>query len=488
MEEAKTTQATPETDFTAVIEANSDIVMPEKGDKIKGQIISINDTAVLVDCGSKSEAELDPKELDGQQVGDEIEAIVMESEPSLKISIKLTGSKEITENLQNAFQNGIPVSGKITREIKGGFEIDVAGKRAFLPMRHLDVRFIQDTSPHLDQTYDFKIIEFNPENDKFVVSRAELLKSHQAEAAEKTWENIAVGATLSGQVSSIQKFGAFVDLGGVDGLVHISELSQGYTNHPSEILKLGQEVRVKVIKADREKNRISLSMKELAPDPWDDLSEKYESGKPFSGVVVRKADFGLFVELEPGIDGLLHVSQLKPDTELGDAPYDIGQTVDGWIRSIDSENKRVSLTLRESSVKNIWDQLPEQYAINNVVEGKVEETTKYGVFVELEPGLTGLMPLSELKKLGFMNPQQDFPTDMALKAKITAIDSDRKRISLLPEDVIPTEAPEKDAPSEKPKRSRRKTNKQRKGSVDGTNGSVTQFGEILAAALKDKND
>ncbi|MFQ5629056.1 MAG: hypothetical protein ACE5I1_09875, partial [bacterium] len=149
MEEEKTTQAEPETDFSEAIEAHSDIVMPEKGEKIQGSIISITDTAVLVDCGAKSEAELDPQELDGQAVGDEIEAIVLETEPTLKISIKLVGSKDAINNLQSAFQNGIPVNGKITRVIKGGFDVDVAGKRAFLPLRHLDVRFVQDTSPHI---------------------------------------------------------------------------------------------------------------------------------------------------------------------------------------------------------------------------------------------------------------------------------------------------------------------------------------------------
>ncbi|MFQ5632756.1 MAG: S1 RNA-binding domain-containing protein, partial [bacterium] len=432
----------------------------------------------------------DPGELDGQVVGDEIEAIVMEIEPTLKISVKLSGNKDTADNLQNAFQNEIPVTGKITREIKGGFDVDVAGKRAFLPLRHLDVRFVKDTSSHIGQTYDFKIIEFNLENDKFVVSRADLLKKEQAEAAVNAWENIEVGATLTGQVSSIQEFGAFVDLGGVDGLVHISELSQGYTNHPSEILQIGQEVRVKVIRADREKNRISLSMKELSPDPWDQIESKYGAGQSFSGAIVRKADFGLFVELEPGIDGLLHISQLKKETELSDPLYDVGQTVEGWIRSIDLNNKRVSLTLRETAVKNIWENLPEQYAVDHIVEGKVEEATKYGVFVELEPGLTGLMPLSELKKMGFKNPEQDFPTGAALQVKISALDSNRRRISLLPEGMTPPEGTEAETQEEKPKRKRRsrseKQGRQRAGNANGS--SVTPFGSILAAALKDKDE
>ena len=243
MEEAKSTQPEPGAELKEAIEATSDFVMPEKGEKIKGTIISISDSAVLVDCGSKSEAILDPRELDGQAIGDEIEGVVSETEPSLKISIKMVSSKDNLEDFKNAFQNEIPVNGKITREIKGGFDVEIAGKRAFLPLRHLDVNFVQDTSPYIGESYDFKIIELHPENNKFVVSRAELLKKSKEESAQKAWEQIEVGAKLSGTVSSIQDFGAFVDLGGVDGLVHISELSQGYINHPSEMLQLGQQGR-----------------------------------------------------------------------------------------------------------------------------------------------------------------------------------------------------------------------------------------------------
>ena len=491
MEEAKSTQPEPGAELKEAIEATSDFVMPEKGGKIKGTIISISDSAVLVDCGSKSEAILDPRELDGQAIGDEIEGVVSETEPSLKISIKMVSSKDNLEDFKNAFQNEIPVNGKITREIKGGFDVEIAGKRAFLPLRHLDVNFVQDTSPYIGESYDFKIIELHPENNKFVVSRAELLKKSKEESAQKAWEQIEVGAKLSGTVSSIQDFGAFVDLGGVDGLVHISELSQGYINHPSEMLQLGQQVQVKVIKADRDKNRISLSMKELAPDPWENVEAKYASGNDFSGMVVRKADFGIFIELEPGIDGLLHLSQLEPGTEMNDPKYDIGQKLAGWIRNVDLDNKRVSLTLREAATKNIWDELPDKYALDNIVDGKVEEVTKFGVFVQLEPGLTGLMPLSELRKLGFRTPEETFPAHTEMQVRITSLDSGRKRISLLPEGIEPTDAPEPDFEADKPKAKRQRgDNRQhhQQHQSNDKNGSVTPFGAILAAALKDKDD
>lgn len=491
MEEAKTTPPEPEMDMKEAIEATSDFVMPEKGEKIKGSIIAITDSAVLVDCGSKSEAILDPRELDGQSVGDEIEAVVLETEPSLKVSIKLVSSKDTLNDFQNAFQNEIPVNGKIIKEIKGGFDVEVAGKRAFLPLRHLDVNFVQDTSGYIGESYDFKIIELNPESNKFVVSRAELLKKEREASAEEAWQRIEAGATLSGKVSSIQEFGAFVDLGGMDGLVHISELSQGYINHPSELLQVGQDVQVKVIKADRAKNRISLSMKELAPDPWENIDEKYAAGNSFTGTIVRKADFGLFIELEPGIDGLLHLSQLEFDTELNDPRYDIGQQLTGWIRNVDLENKRVSLTLRESAIKNIWENLPEKYAVDSIVDGTVEEVTKYGVFVQLEPGLTGLMPLSELRKLGFRNPEETFPAHSEVQVKITSLDSSRQRISLLPEGLTPPDLPEEDFDADKPRPKRQRAegrNRRSKQENRDKNGSVTPFGAKLAAALKDKDD
>lgn len=482
MEEAKTTQAEAASEFARELETAPEIKRPEIGEKVKGQIIAISDTAVLVDCGMKSEAIIDPAELDGQQVGDEIEATVTELEP-LTLSLKLVGNKLIDENLRNAFENEIPVSGKITRAIKGGFDVDVAGKRAFLPLRHLDLHFVRDTSGYIGETFDFKIIEYNPEQDKFVVSRSELLKKEKAEKAERVWEQISVGAILKGKVSSIQSFGAFIDLGGVDGLVHISELSQGFINHPSEVLSLGQEVTVKVIKADKEKNRISLSMKELAPNPWEHVEEKYKSGDRFSGVVVRRADFGLFVEIEPGIDGLLHLSQLPPDTDLDDPRYAIGQTVDGWIRSVDLQNRRVSLTLRESKALNKWDSLPEKYAVNSVFEGKIEESTKFGVFVELEPGLTGLMPLSELRRLGFKNPDKAFEVGSTIEVRITALDKERRRISLIPQEVPEHPAPE----SGKARRKKRKGNKKDEPTAKENNGSITEFGARLAAALGEKN-
>lgn len=488
MDEEKTAQEKNESELMKGVDAEPKLVIPRKGEKIKGTIISISESAVLIDCGAKSEAILEQKELEGQKVGDEIEGVVIETEPELKISLHLQGQQKTSEDILQAFKSGLAVHGKITGAIKGGFNVEISGRRAFLPLSQLDLHFVDNVTPYLGKSYDFKIIEYNPDKEKIIVSRTALLKQKQKAVSDEAWDKIQVNAVLKGKVRSIQSFGAFVDLGGIDGLVHISEISQGYTNHPSEILSIGQEVEVKVIKADKAHNRISLSMKELTPDPWQAFADTHTVGDKFSGAIVRKAEFGLFVELEPGIDGLLHVSQLLPDTDKNDTRYDVGMKVEGWLRGIDLENRRVSLTLREDENPKIWDNLPEKYAVDNVLEGKIEEVTKYGVFVELEPGLTGLMPLSELKKLGFHALQNEFKASDSLKVKITALDTERKRISLAPQDIQPHHSgPVNGEPRRKKSAAKRRTAKRSAPSHHGdSKGSVTNFGARLAAALQAK--
>lgn len=490
-QETKNTVSETEIDFQEAVATSTDgVVSPEVGDKLKGKILKIEGDTVLIDCGATADAVMDVRELDGHQAGDEVDVVVTETEPSLLVTRKVIANKSTLDDLQRAFDNQLAVTGKITNAVKGGFEVSVAGQKAFLPVSQLDVTYVENTSDYIGRTFEFRISEFDANKGKFVVSRAALIKELKAKEAEETWAKIEPGAILQGEVRSIQDFGAFVDLGGVDGLVHISELSQAYTNHPSEVLKIGQQVKVKVIRADRSNNRIGLSMKELAPDPWEEYAEQHKAGEAFSGKIVRKADFGLFVELASGVDGLLHVSQLLPDTELSDERYAVGQTLEGWIRLIDPENKRVSLTLRQEATSDVWDKLQESFKIDDVIEGTIEEATKYGVFVELRPGITGLMPLSELKKLGFRNIEKDFPPESKVKVQITAIDSERKRISLVPHDVAPAEA----APAAAQDGRRRSKKKKRvrpeeapRRSHSESQGGMTEFGALLAAALKAKN-
>ncbi|MCA9735885.1 30S ribosomal protein S1, partial [candidate division KSB1 bacterium] len=351
-----------------------------------------------------------------------------------------------------------------------------------------DVSFIKETAPFIGQVCDFKIMEFAENGKQFIVSRAEILKKELGKKLESFWDTIKAGEIRDGVVRSFQSFGAFIDLGGIEGLLHISELSNDYTTHPSDMLKIGEKVKVSILSVDKDKNRISLSMKDLAPDPWEKYSAELVIGNSFKGTVVRKADFGLFVQLAPGIDGLLHVSQIKSNTKLGDADYAIGKTLTGWIRSLDIKNRRVGLTLHEMPSDDPWQNISEKFQVGSIIEGTIEESTQYGVFVELMPGLTGLMPLSELKKIGYKDMSTEFKAQDAVTVKITAIDEKRQRISLLPNEIPEHIVPEAKKPSKKKPHGKKREKPAEPQNGSEQNGGITAFGELLAAALNNSDD
>jgi len=479
-EEEKSVPEQPEIDFERAIESAEKIAIPNKGDRVKGTIISISENAVLLDCGMKSEASIDPKEIKDEKIGEAVEGIITQVEPEFVVTLNLSEGVASNDTLQTAFESKLPVTGKITNTIKGGFEVYIGTKRAFLPISHLDTNYVEDTKSYLNKIFEFEIIEYAPAKRKFVISRTALLKKENARLAEGTWKKIEVDAVLDGKVQSIQKFGAFIDLGGVEGLLHISELSQSFTAHPSEILKVGQDVTVKIIKLDREKNRVALSMKKLIPDPWESFTEAHEAGGKIEGKIVRHADFGLFIELIPGVDGLLHISQLLPDTDKNDQQYAVNETISGWIRSIDSANKKVSITLLEPNPDktDVWENLPSIYSVDAELKGKIEESTKFGVFVELEEGLTGLIPQSEIKRAGIKDASKHFIAGNQIDVRITSLESERKRISL----TLAGANYEKKSAS--PSKSRQRSNIKKQETSPSS--SISDFGAALAAALNKK--
>ena len=235
---------------------------------------------------------------------------------------------------------------------------------------------------------------------------------------------------LTGRVRTLMPFGAFVDLGGIDGLLHVSEMSRRRINDPKEAVSIGQEVTVKIIKVEQDGKRISLSMKEFEKDPWSEVAERYQPGSQFSGRIARRTDFGFFVELEPGVDGLLHVSQLPPGMKATDESLAIGSTINGWIREVDASKRRISLALREVSTTNPWDDVETKYVPGRVVEGTVERAAQPGVFVSLEPGLTGLIPVSEMNIPHGADPGKVHHPGERVQVKILSVDRDRKRIAL----------------------------------------------------------
>jgi len=417
-------------EFEQALQENLEAQSVSVGDVVDGTIVAVHGDVALVDIGGKSEAVLDRSELDELGTGDPVEVAVIQVGEEIRVSRRLAIEERLKEKLAEAVKDGTPVSGKIAGRRKGGFDVTVAGIRGFCPASQISDRRNEDLDQHLGQTYEFRVLEYDPERHKLVVSRAVLLREAAEGAREATWEKLEEGAVLEGKVRSLTDFGAFVDLGGVDGLVHVTEISHRRVHKPSDVLEVGQEVRVHVLEADREKNRVSLSIKRLEPNPWDGAEERFAPGTKVGGTIVRKADFGFFVNLEEGIDGLLHVSQLPPGLDTDSEELAVGQPFEGWVRECDPGHERIGLTLREVPDHDPWERIEMHYQEGQVVEGTVENGAPFGVFVELEPGLSALIPVSELGMGRDIDPKTALDPGSRVKAKVLSIDPQRRRMSL----------------------------------------------------------
>jgi small subunit ribosomal protein S1 len=421
---------TAEATFAEAFEASLNFKTPEQGELLKGQIVSISGDDAFVSYGGPSEAVMAANELDGLDVGDTVEGTVVKTSPDIRISRKLAKGKASLDLLRQMYENRLPVEGKVAARNKGGFDVNIGGLRAFCPLSQIALGKIDNPDQFIGQSYEFRVTELSDDGRRIVVSRAALLKEANASKAEETRRNIVPGAELTGTIKTITPFGAFVDLGGIDGLLHVSEMSRRRVTDPKEVVTVGQEVRVKVIKIENDGKRISLSMKDQEPDPWSDVGDRYPAGTQFSGRIVRTTDFGLFVEVEPGIDGLVHYSQLPFGVKQGDADIAIGTSVTGWIREVDASKKRLSLSLREVATRDPWDGAAQRYPAGKVVEGTVDHGGAPGIFVQLEPGLTGLIPNSEISVAPGADPSRAHEAGEKLAVRIMSIDPQRKRISL----------------------------------------------------------
>ncbi len=433
---AETAETADRKTFEAALAA--DAAAPRKklveGQVVNGVIAGITPDVVLVSIGGKSEALMDLKELEGEKVGDKIEAVVVKAGPDVRLSRKLAVGHRTKAELRAASEAKIPVAGKVMARNKGGFEVMIGGAhglRAFCPVSQIDLGRHEEPAlaAYVGQTFDFRVLEYTEDGRRVVVSRVALLKVEQDEKAAVTREKITVGAVMPGRVRSLTDFGAFVDLGGVDGLVHVTEISRRRVAHPKDVLTVGQEITVKVTKLASEGKRISLSLKELEADPWETLSERFAPAASFTGTVARHADFGLFVEVEPGVDGLVHVSALPPGIALKDPAVAVGQTVQGWVKEVDPKQRRLSLSLREIATSNPWDGINERYPEGSLVKGDVESVAQFGVFVRLEPGLTGLIPNSETG-VAQGTVHRHFAPGQKIEVKVIGVDPAKRRISL----------------------------------------------------------
>jgi small subunit ribosomal protein S1 len=416
--------------FAEAFEASLNFKTPEQGELLRGQIVSISGDDAFVSYGGPSEAVMDAAELEGLDVGDTVEATVVKTGSEIRISRKMLKGKASLDQLRGMYENRLPVEGKVTGRNKGGFDVSVAGLRAFCPLSQIALGKIENPDAHVGQTYEFRVTELSDDGRRIVVSRAALMKEAAAQRADETRGRIVAGAELTGTVKTITPFGAFVDLGGIDGLLHVSEMSRRRVSDPKELVTVGQQVAVKVIKVENDGKRISLSMKDQEPDPWSDVDDRHPAGTQFTGRIVRSTDFGLFVEVEPGLDGLVHFSQLPLGVKQGDSSVAIGSTVSGWVREVDASKKRLSLSLREVAIHDPWENVQQKYPAGKVVEGTVDHGGAPGIFVQLEAGLTGLIPNSEIVVPHGTEAAQAHAPGEKLMVRIMSVDPQRRRISL----------------------------------------------------------
>jgi small subunit ribosomal protein S1 len=428
-----------EEDFAAMFEASLQTRQLEKGEPVEGRIVAIGPEVALVDVGGKGEAVINIDELKNPEgeievsVGDCIQAMVVSTAGGVTLSRRLAGSTASDRQFEDAFHSGLPVEGKVERAIKGGYEVRLGRNRAFCPISQIDVRGA-DAAAHEGNIYQFRIIEYKDGGSNIVVSRRVLIEEEQQANAAIIREKIVPDAVLTGRVTSIRDFGAFVDLGaGIQGLLHVSEMSWSRASTPSEIVKPGEEITVKVLRVDEGKQKISLGLKQLSADPWSKAGDSYAVGQQRQGRVTRVAEFGAFVELEPGIEGLAHASTFAPTVSGGWAKQVVpGMTGTCEILSIDLEKKRigVALAVEGSTPANQTTGGRPGIVPGARLTGKVERHEKFGVFVFLAPGRTGLIPQSETGVAKESDVQRTFPVGADVEVIVLEVDPAGRRIRL----------------------------------------------------------
>ncbi len=428
-----------EEDFAAMFEASTLGKRLDQGELVEGRIVSIGPEVALVDVGRKGEAVMDIAELKNGAgefevaLGDRIKAMVVSTQGGLTLSRRLAGAAASDEQFETAFQSGLPVEGKVERAVKGGYEVRIGRRRAFCPISQINLRGA-DASAHEGHVYQFRIIEYKEGGANVVVSRRTLLEEEQRVNAAKLRDKIVAGAVLTGRVASVREFGAFVDLGaGVQGLLHVSEMAWYRVSNPAEMVKAGEEITVKVLRVDGEKQKISLGLKQLSADPWSGVPEVYKVGQRLPGRVTRVAEFGAFVELEPGVEALAHASTFAPTGRSGGWSSQVAAGTTGTfeILTIDLEQKRIGVALIEEG----WARAEAAGARPGIVPGarltgKVERHENFGVFVFLAPGRTGVIPLSETGVAKEGDVRRAFPLGADVEVIVLEVDPSGRRIRL----------------------------------------------------------
>jgi small subunit ribosomal protein S1 len=417
---------------------DSKIQTIKEDELVKGKIVEITKDEVFVDIGFKSMGVVPKSELinaETYQIGDEVDVFVERMEDAsgrLILSRRRADFMRIWEDILTLYEKQEVVKVKILRRIKGGMVVDLMGIEAFLPGSQIDVRPVRDFDSWVGKTIEVKVVKVNHPSENVVVSHKVLLEEALSEQRSQIMSKLEKGLVLEGVVKAISDFGVFVDLGGVDGLVHITDLSWGRVTHPSEVVSLDETVKVVVLEFDEEKKRISLGMKQLTPHPWDTIGEKYEKGTKVTGKVVSLTDYGAFIEIEKGIEGLIHISEMSwtQHVKHPSQVVSMGQVVDAIVLNIDKENKKLALGMKQLE-PDPWEDLMRKYPLDSRHTGIVRNLTNFGVFVELEPGVDGLVHISDLswtKKI--RHPGEFVKKGERLEVVVIGIDPEQRRIAL----------------------------------------------------------
>jgi small subunit ribosomal protein S1 len=467
--------------FAAMLDKSSMGKRLYPGQKVRAEVVSISGDLVYIDLGGKSEGVIDLAEfLDEHGVlcvreGDKIEAFfVTVQDGVMKLTTLIGGYSAMTlQSIRDAHEAEVPVNGEVKREIKGGFEVSVGGVRCFCPFSHINLRGGHEGNGYLGHTFPFKVLEYGEEGKKIVLSRRVILEQEKQTKMEKLKESLSVGMDVTATVKSIQNFGAFVDLGGIDGLIPVSEISWDRSVNPGDILSIGQNVTVKVISLDWENNRLALSLKAGQPDPWVSAAEKYPVDSKVNGSIVRLAPFGAFVRIEPGIEGLIHISNLGAGRRINH-PKEVvqsGQLVEVYVLSVDPQSRKLALSM-QPKVEPAKIVLP---SLGEVLDGTVERVMPYGIFLTINSGLTGLIPNSEMGTPPGADHKRMFPSGMEIAVAVIDVDTANNKVRLSRKAVL-----EKVVQDE--------FNEYKESIKDSAGPSVGlgSFGDMLKAKLEEK--
>mgnify|MGYP003573968485 CR=1 FL=1 len=411
-----------------------------EGELVIGKIIAVDKDHVLVDVGYKSEGMIKIHEFrddEGNvnvQMGDEVEVIVEiwdEEEERVILSKEKAEKIKVWESIKEIYDADGTIDGVITSRVKGGFSVDI-GIQAFLPGSQADLRPIRNMDEMVGQTYTFKVLKYNRKRSNIVLSRRVILETERENVRAATLESIHEGKVMEGIVKNITEYGVFADLGGVDGLLHITDISWGRVKHPSEMFSVGDTINVKILSYDLEKERVSLGMKQLTPDPWTVATEKYPVSSKVSGKVVSLTDYGAFIELEEGVEGLIHVSEMSWTRKIRHPSkvVSIGEEVEAMVLDIKPDNRRISLGMKQV-VENPWDVISETYPVGTVIEGKIKNITDFGLFIGIDEDIDGLVHISDISwTKRIKHPSEVYKKGDTVQAVVLDIDKGSERFSL----------------------------------------------------------